>query len=245
MSTTTINDVKDRSAEARRRIGEQTWSQVKGEGQPGGKAGEIIAVLTSRLATGALSFGQTLSIKALAEEFDASRQPVAAAISHLRSLGYVVVVPQVGCRVVSPSAKEIQDFFLVLARVEASYAGLAAQRYLDQEAKVLSAIAAEVAKIEFGEAGLRRQYASGVDAFHAMIWEMSRTSAVVSRTRNLWQLADFYLWQGAENFDVSKVDIANSERKEIAHAIEFRDVRKAELLLEEHVRGKPLRVGIV
>ncbi|MEM7543618.1 MAG: GntR family transcriptional regulator [Pseudomonadota bacterium] len=234
----------DPKLEARKRIGEHTWSRARSGGQPGGKAGEIIAKLTSRLASGAISFGDTLSVTTLADEFQASRQPVAAAISHLRSLGYVVVMPQVGCRVVSPSGNEIQDFFNVLARIESAYAGMAALRYVDEEARVLHAMAEEIATIGFDDGARRLQYASAVDAFHAMIWEMSRASAVVTRTRDLWQLADFYLWQGAENFDVSKVETANKERRRIARAIGRRDAGRAEELVEQHVRGKPRRVGI-
>ncbi|MEM7467176.1 MAG: GntR family transcriptional regulator [Pseudomonadota bacterium] len=245
MASATAKDTRDPTFAARNRIAEQSRQLARNDGQPGGKAGEIIADLAARLAAGELGFGQTLSIKALADEYQASRQPVSAAISHLRSLGYVVVIPQVGCRIVSPSANDIQDFFHVLARVESSYAGLAAARYVDDEAKILVALADEVAAYAFDDVAQRLPYAAAVDAFHEMIWEMSRASAVFPRTRDLWQLADFYLWQGAENFDAGKVDAANKERRQIARAIERREVEKAENLVEKHVRGKPRRVGIV
>src|SRR3546814_3026362 len=65
---------------------------------PSGKAGQIAVELERRLLLGEYRFGQALSSVQLAKQFDASRQPVSVAISHLRSSGYVEVIPQVGCR---------------------------------------------------------------------------------------------------------------------------------------------------
>ena len=45
-----------------------------------GKAGDIAAELEERLERGEFRFGETLSIYALAEQFEASRQPVASAV---------------------------------------------------------------------------------------------------------------------------------------------------------------------
>lgn len=77
-----------------------------------GKSGTILRELEIRFVRGEYLFGESLSINALAEEFDASRQPVSMAVSHLRSMGYVTIVPQVGCKVVSP--KKIRDCRLFL-----------------------------------------------------------------------------------------------------------------------------------
>jgi len=74
-----------------------------------GKAGLILKNLERRFISGKYRFGELLSITGLAEEFDASRQPVNTAINHLRSMGYVTVVPQVGCKVVSPGNQEIAE----------------------------------------------------------------------------------------------------------------------------------------
>ncbi|MGB1881014.1 MAG: GntR family transcriptional regulator, partial [Gammaproteobacteria bacterium] len=205
----------------------------------------IVAALVGRLTGGTLDFGATLSINSLAEEFNASRQPVSVAINHLRSLGYVVVVPQVGCRVISPSPAEIADFFYVLAHMESALASLAAKRHDAREGEILRAIAAEIAAAPFDSPEHRRYYASAVDTFHASIWGMSRATAVIARVRDLWQLADFYLWHGAGNFDAGGVATANREREAIVRAITRGDAPKAESLMAKHVRGKPARVGII
>ena len=230
---------------ARQRIAEHVAGINTDHGRPGGKAGEIVAALVGRLTGGTLDFGATLSINSLAEEFNASRQPVSVAINHLRSLGYVVVVPQVGCRVISPSPAEIADFFYVLAHMESALASLAAKRHDAREGEILRAIAAEIAAAPFDSPEHRRYYASAVDTFHAAIWDMSRATAVIARVRDLWQLADFYLWHGAGNFDAGGVATANREREAIVRAITRGDAPKAESLMAKHVRGKPARVGII
>lgn len=96
-----------------------------------GKSGLILDELENRFVSGKYQFGEVLSINSLAEEFDASRQPVSTAVSHLRSLGYVNIVPQVGCKVVSPRKQEIADFFYTLGKAESAIAGLAAARWVD------------------------------------------------------------------------------------------------------------------
>jgi DNA-binding GntR family transcriptional regulator len=70
------------------------------------------------LITRKYQFRDSLSISRLAEQFDASRQPISAALNHLRSLGYLDIIPQVGCHAVSPSSSEIDDFFYMLGKVE-------------------------------------------------------------------------------------------------------------------------------
>jgi DNA-binding GntR family transcriptional regulator len=211
---------------------------------PSGKAGEIIGELEHRLITGQYRFGDTLSINRLAEEFDASRQPIGAAINHLRSLGYLKVVPQVGCNVVSPSPEEIGDFFYMLGKIESAVAGLAAVRYLAEEAEVLLAIAAHIAQTPFDNDSHREDWTIGVDAYHAQIRNMARSPSLAGRVQNLWRLSDFYLWQGALNLQPQNIDVANRERREIAEVIGARAVEAVETLMEKHVRGKPRRVGI-
>jgi DNA-binding GntR family transcriptional regulator len=95
---------------------------------PTGKAGEIVAELERRLIMGYYKAGESLSFKMLAETFEVSRQPVSAAIGHLRASGYVEVLPQVGCRVVKPSREEVFDFFRIHSAIEATAVELAVER---------------------------------------------------------------------------------------------------------------------
>ena len=67
-----------------------------------------ITELEERLVRGTYRFGEALSIYTLAEQFGASRQPVASAVLYLRSVGYLEIIPQVGCRVVAPTNADLQ-----------------------------------------------------------------------------------------------------------------------------------------
>lgn len=70
--------VRDPTQIARQRISARTWDATiaRDSDMPAGKAGSIIVELEWRLISGRYSFGEALSINGLAEEFDASRQPV-------------------------------------------------------------------------------------------------------------------------------------------------------------------------
>jgi DNA-binding GntR family transcriptional regulator len=232
---------------AQQRIAARTRDTAIGRDSdmPAGKAGNIIVELEWRLISGRYSFGEALSINGLAEEFDASRQPVSTAINHLRSLGYVTVMPQVGCRVVSPTPTEIDDFFYMLAKIESAIAGLAAIRHGPEEIDVLAAITAQIGTTPFDNPSHREVYAAAVDAYHEQIRSMAHSPTLIPRVAHLWRLSNFYLWQGASNFAPPKVNVANEQRHAIVHAIRQRDTPSAEQLMEDHVRGKPRRVGII
>jgi len=66
------------------------------------------------------------------------------AFKRLASEGFIEIIPQVGCRVVTPTRDEISDFFLILAGVEGTAAHTAAQRRTEDELGVMRAIVADV-----------------------------------------------------------------------------------------------------
>ncbi len=212
-----------------------------------GKAGEIAAVLEDRLIAGEYRFGETLSIYALADQFDASRQPVAAAVSYLRSIGYLEVIPQVGCRVVSPSAQEVIDFYRMYGRVEAVLAGLAAERNEGSEGGDLVALAEELVQRPFSTPEERWVYGEGVTEFLKQIGRMARSTTLVERISGLRRLSRFYLWQGPRGYQPDPVTTAyiNASRIELAQAIAARDVAAAERLANDHVLANPGWVGIL
>ena len=212
---------------------------------PSGKAGEIATEMERRMMLGSYRFGEALSVVQLAQQFEASRQPVSMALSHLRSLGYVDIIPQVGCRVVSPSAEEIRDFFLAMGKMEAVVAGLAAQRFLGDEGESLRTIAARPVPAQLGTAGGRAAYIQTINDFHDQIWRMARSPTLKGRIAGLRKLSIFYLWQGAPDLAPAAAQQLNSERGEIAAALLVRDAGWAEILMERHIRGKPLVSGML
>lgn len=202
-----------------------------------GKAGEIAGELEERLVRGHYRFGETLSIYTLAEQFDASRQPVAAAVLYLRSVGYLDIIPQVGCRVVSPSPQEVQDFYVLFSRTEAVISRYAAERYVGYEAQDLLAIAEELATIPFRSNYDRRAMADGISIFHDRISAMARSQLLVERISNLRRIFRFYLSQNRVRPDPvsGPPERMNHLRIELARSILARQGAEAEQRTEDYI----------
>lgn len=212
---------------------------------PSGKAGEIAAELERRLMVGSYRFGESLSITQLANQFDASRQPVSMAISYLRNMGYVDVIPQVGCRVVSPSTAEIADFFFAMGKIEGAVASFAAARYSGGEAVALQAIAARQPPKALETVAERLTYIRTLNDFHEQIWRMARSPTLENRVGGLRQLSIFYLWQGARTLAPIAAQQLVGERVAIAAAIGARAAARAQTLMESHIANKPRVSGVV
>ena len=212
---------------------------------PTGKAGQIVTLMEQRLTLGYYASGEMLSFATLAEEFGVSRQPVSAAISHLRSSGYVEVIPHVGCRVVLPSPREIEDFFLVLSKIESAVVCLAAERYEGDEAKVLLAVSPPDDLSSLDAPHQRKAYLSYLDRYHDQIWIMARTSLLEGKISGLRRLSNFYLWQGIPTLAPKAARQMIRERNAVAKAIAARDAELAARLVEDHIKNKPNVIGVV
>jgi len=212
---------------------------------PTGKAGQIVALMEQRLTLGYYEPGEMLSFNKLAEEFGISRQPVSAAISHLRASGYVEVIPHVGCRVVVPSAREIEDFFVISSKIESAVVSMAAERYEGREAELLLSIAAPADLSSLAEQHQRKAYVSYIDRYHDQIWLMARAPLLEGKISGVRRLSNFYLWQGIPTLAPSAANQLILERTAIAQAIAKRDGELAAKLVEAHIRNKPRLAGIL
>jgi DNA-binding GntR family transcriptional regulator len=202
-----------------------------------GKAGEIASVLEERLVRGEYRFGQMLSTYSLAEEFSASRQPVTSAVLYLRTVGYLEVTPQVGCRVVSPSAVEVGDFYVLFSQTEAVIARLAAERHQADEAEELIALADELAANPFASSRDRRAMADGISIFHDQISMMARSPLLVDRISNLRRIFRFYLRQNGVRPDPASgpPHRMNRLRIELAQSVGERSGAKAQQATEDYI----------
>lgn len=209
-----------------------------------GRSGAVFDELERRFASGSYRFDEVISPGALAGEFGVSLQPIRAALTQLKTLGYVVIVPQVECRVASPSPREISDFFTVYGRMEGSIAALAAERHNAAQLRELEDVSRQLAALPTPRPGLPDRYAGLVGEWHSVVREMSDSPAIASRARSFWNMADFLLFQGSPTLPTESIRRANEQREEIAAALTERDASLAERLMYEHMKGKPVRVGI-
>lgn len=206
---------------------------------PSGKTGRTAAELERCFVFGEFRFGERLSVGRLSTRFAAGRQPLTSALAHLRSLGYVEIVPQVGCTVVSPTNGEVADFFVAMSRLEALAAGFAAARSTEDEATRLVHIADRERPSQLGSLDARRRYIANLEEYHTQLWGMARSAAVQSRVTSMRRLGSFYLWQGGWPLNPVSAHTLIAERVAVATAIASRDVEKAEALMIQHIAHKP------
>ena len=238
MTENTVRTHFDKDQEAR------TLLERSNINSPTGKAGQIVREMEQRLILGYYRPGESLSFKMLADAFNVSRQPVSAAISHLRASGYVEVLPQVGCRVVKPSRTEIDDFFFVLSKIDGAVASLAAARHTEEEGRQLAMIRPPSEIDMLDDVLHRKAYISYIDRFHDQIWRMARSPLLQAQFYNLRNLSSFYLWQGLPKLAPSAALQLINERDDIAQAILNRDAAGAAAKMEKHILGKPDLAGV-
>lgn len=221
-------------------------AEVKNGALPG-KTGVICDLIERRLAEGYYGFGEEIYTQDLVKELEASRAPVTAALNYLRATGYLIITPQVGCRVISPTKAEIQDFFTVYGRVEGVMAGFAAERHHDAELHVLRDIQRRISrKTPKKNSTVSRDFVGLVAEFHAQIHNMAHSEMEAKRAASYWRMSEFFLFN-ANRMQISgrlALDVADKERAAIVEAISERDVQQATELMEKHMHGKPARVGL-
>ena len=69
--------------------------------------------------------------------------------------------------------------------------------------------------------------------------------ALANRVGKFWHMANYILRNGQRDYPESVRAVGNRERAGIVGAIERRDAEAAERAMEQHVLGKPRRVGLL
>ena len=99
------------------------------------------------LVEGSLQPGERVRVEEVVAQLNTSRQPVMDAFKRLASEGFIEIIPQVGCRVVTPNREEIEDFFLILTGIESTAAEVAATRRTPEEITDLRVILSDHAAL--------------------------------------------------------------------------------------------------
>lgn len=212
-----------------------------------GKSRVICDEIEKRLVRGYYHFGDEILANDLVKEFGASRAPVMSAMNYLRAEGYLVITPQVGCKVVSPTPSEIEDFFFVYGRVEGALAAMAAERHASDELEQLRAIQQSIKSLTPKKGELVSEaFIEGVASFHRQLHSMAHSKYEAERASKSLRMSEFFLF----NSNAMKVPggpplaVADKERAAIIDALAGRDANLVSQLMEEHVRGKPRRARL-
>jgi GntR family transcriptional regulator, vanillate catabolism transcriptional regulator len=213
-----------------------------------GKSGAICSEIERRLVRGFYKFGDEILANDLVNEFGASRAPVMAALNYLRAEGYLIITPQVGCRVIAPTPQEIDDFFFIAGHVEGAIAVLAAERHTAHEVELLRHTQQRIALVSPRKGEMvSTAFVELVAEFHQQLHQMSHSKYEAERASRYWRMSEFFLFNG----NMLQIDggegfvVADAQRAAIVEAIAARDTAKVSKLMEAHVRGKPARAGVV
>lgn len=152
--------------------------------------------LKDRLLEGDLTAGAKISVVEITRALDCSRVPVMEALKRLESEGFIRIVPQVGCRVVTPVPADVRDFFSLFAAVEGTVTRLAAER---REAREVADFESTCDSID---AALQDAAPPGEPdptyrrlnlLFHSHIHRMARSPVTTAIASSLWDRSDFYI----------------------------------------------------
>lgn len=193
------------------------------------KADAVFLRLREELLGGVHLFGATLSSAGLALRLGVSRRPVMDALARLESAGFIEIIPQVGCRVVVPDRKDLQEHFQMASVLDGGAARLAAVRATAEDRAELR-LALELGGVA-AAANDAERWAEANKRFHAAILDASGNRRIFALAQGAWDLSDFYL-QRRPRADLPR---SQEEHEGIAAAIERKEADRARSLMEAHL----------
>jgi DNA-binding GntR family transcriptional regulator len=178
-------------------------------------------------------FGDKIFVKEISAELGVSRQPVMTALNGLSAEGFVTITAQVGCDVIAPPEREIEDFFRMFGRFEGFVSELAAARHNDVDLRRLEQINARIRGLGDDPERNAEDYRMLNQDFHDHIHQSGRSATVSHRHMAVFTMADFFIVQTC-GFAVLIPGAADEHARMIA-AIAARDPQRARAEAEAHI----------
>ncbi len=196
------------------------------------KSNEVYDFIVDRLVNAHYRFGDRMLVKELSTETGASRQPIMSALNRLSVEGFVSIVPQVGCEVISPSQDEIADFFHLFQLIEGLLAELAANRRTERDIERLQTAQRRINVLLESENPSVREYVRLNRDFHCALHLMSHSPLLERKQRNNFNMADFFISHSV-GFGAIMTE-AVREHDRIIEAVVKQDPNRARLEAESH-----------
>ncbi|WP_024822959.1 GntR family transcriptional regulator [Aminobacterium mobile] len=189
--------------------------------------------LRHKIITKQLKPGQRLPEVNIAVQMGVSRTPVREALRRLASEGLVVIIPNSGARLAAPTAREIEDTFLVREQLETLAIRLAAERIGDRHLRRL-----EEAMIEEGRAIEEKdleKYLEVNEAFHKAIADASGNKVLAEYVENILARTNAYVVFYDPFYQLETVPSVDAHR-EILIALRHHDSERSVTLLKRHLQ---------
>jgi DNA-binding GntR family transcriptional regulator len=191
--------------------------------------------LRSALLEGDYLPGDRIYEAALAQALGVSRNPVREAIRRLQQDGLLDVRPHYGIYVAEIPADEIEDVYRIRGALEATAAGLAAERMSDHEIGELGRILAEQQAAAGRSDGLPREAVSAAqaDRFHHAIHVGARSPRLLTLLEQIYAQVTHF-----RNLTLrmpGRAQVSAAGHAEIYDAIAGRDHAAAEQRMRNHI----------
>lgn len=196
------------------------------------KSSDVYDYIVGRLTSSGYGFGEKLLVKELSQQTGASRQPIMSALNRLRTEGFVQIIPQVGCEIISPTRDEIADFFLLFRLQEGLLAQLAAKRRTEEQLVELTLIQQRIMSLKKDES-IHAAYQSLNQSFHRCVHLMANSPLLSRKQSNNFNMCDFFITHTI-GFKTLQLDAAK-DHEDIISAISKKNARSAKRDAEAHV----------
>lgn len=186
-----------------------------------------------RIITKQLKPGQRLPEVNIAVQMGVSRTPVREALRRLASEGLVLIIPNSGARLASPTRREMEDTYAVREQLECISVAIAATRISERNLRRLEDAILEEEKA-FEEKNLEL-YLEVNENFHRIIADASGNRVLAEFVENILARTNAYVVFYDPFYDI--VDNPSiDQHKAIAQALKERDREKAVDLMREHLK---------
>jgi DNA-binding GntR family transcriptional regulator len=188
--------------------------------------------LRHKIISKELKPGQRLPEIGLAEEMQLSRTPVREAIRRLANEGLVILVPNSGARLASPSMEEMENAYEVREHLETLAVHKAASRITPLQLCRLEEAIQEEEKI-FKERDIEAYLDVNV-AFHEIIAEASGNVVLKEYIDNILSRTNVYMvfYESFFDFDTNP---SLEEHRQLHEALRLKDPNLAVALMRRHI----------
>ena len=197
------------------------------------KRDQVLDLMIDRLLHRQYRFGEKILVKEISAETGISRQPIMTALSTMKSMGFVVIIPQVGCEIISPSARDVGDFYRMFARMEGLLAELAAERRSEKDLARLKAINGRTFDLGPQSVAADDEYRLLNLQFHDLIHAAAAAQMPRARQQANFTMSDFFIAQST-GF-ASDLPARAREHEALIDAIARKKPEYARLEAERHI----------
>jgi DNA-binding GntR family transcriptional regulator len=188
--------------------------------------------LRHKIITKQLKPGQRLPEVNIAVQMGVSRTPVREALRRLASEGLVIIIPNSGARLASPTKREMDDTYIVREELECLATRLAAGKISERNLRRLEDAVIEEERA-FEEKNLEL-YLEVNETFHKVIAEASGNRVLAEYIENILARTNAYVVFYDPFYDLEE-NPSIAQHKEIVRALKGKNAEKAETLMKEHL----------